>query len=223
MDLIKCPRCGEMYSASYRTCPFCEEERVEKTKKAATRRSGHRVSEKKRTYSARGPIILVLLLVLLILSWYLFGEGLTNKLRGEADEPDGPQQDITDPNDPVDPIEPTDPDEPTPPVVDDPEPDEPGQDDPPESVDPANLSMKTNVGSLQKDPGSGNYDCTIKMTDAVRLIVEGTDAEVSWSSADVSVVTVSAEGKLTPLKEGMTTVTASVGGATVACIVRVKG
>ena len=26
MKLIKCPKCGEMYSDSYRTCPFCQED-----------------------------------------------------------------------------------------------------------------------------------------------------------------------------------------------------
>ena len=27
MSLIKCPKCGEMFSDSYKTCPFCEEDR----------------------------------------------------------------------------------------------------------------------------------------------------------------------------------------------------
>ena len=26
MKLIKCPKCGEMYSGSYKTCPFCQED-----------------------------------------------------------------------------------------------------------------------------------------------------------------------------------------------------
>ena len=26
MSLIKCRRCGEMFSDSYKTCPFCEED-----------------------------------------------------------------------------------------------------------------------------------------------------------------------------------------------------
>ena len=42
MSLIKCPKCGEMFSDSYKTCPFCEEDeayyggRVKKTRKAVT-------------------------------------------------------------------------------------------------------------------------------------------------------------------------------------------
>ena len=26
MSLIKCKKCGEMFSDSYKTCPFCEED-----------------------------------------------------------------------------------------------------------------------------------------------------------------------------------------------------
>ena len=69
---------------------------------------------------------------------------------------------------------------------------------------------------------NGRYDCTIKASESIKLIVKGTDAAVSWSSADSSIVTVGADGLLKPAKVGTTTVTASVGGATLECIVRVK-
>lgn len=212
MDLIKCPICGEMYSPSYRHCPFCEEE--DRPRKAARR--GHHVSEKKRTHSARGPITAVLLVVLVVMSWYLFGDRFMEKVkenrRNEVETVDPAPIDPA-PVDPT-PIDPT-PDEPAPPVVEpEPEPATP-------TVDPASLSMKTNVGSLQKDV-NGRYDCTIKASESIKLIVKGTDAAVSWSSADSSIVTVGADGLLKPAKVGTTTVTASVGGATLECIVRVK-
>ena len=35
MKLIKCPKCGEMYSDSYRTCPFCQEDEALKGRAAA--------------------------------------------------------------------------------------------------------------------------------------------------------------------------------------------
>ena len=227
MDLIKCPICGEMYSPSYRHCPFCEEE--DRPRKAARR--GHHVSEKKRTHSARGPITAVLLVVLVVMSWYLFGDRFMEKVkenrRNEVETVDPAPIDPTpvdptpvDPT-PVDPapVDPTPddptPDEPAPPVVEpEPEPATP-------TVDTASLSMKTNVGSLQKDV-NGRYDCTIKASESIKLIVKGTDAAVSWSSADSSIVTVGADGLLKPAKVGTTTVTASVGGATLECIVRVK-
>ena len=226
MDLIKCPICGEMYSPSYRHCPFCEEE--DRPRKAARR--GHHVSEKKRTHSARGPIAAVLLVVLVVMSWYLFGDRFMEKVkenrRNEVETVDPAPIDPApiDPA-PVDPtpVDPTPadptPDDPTPPVVE--EPDTPPVTEPTPTVDPASLSMKTNVGSLQKDV-NGRYDCTIKASESIKLIVKGTDAAVSWSSADSSIVTVGADGLLKPAKVGTTTVTASVGGATLECIVRVK-
>ena len=113
-------------------------------------------------------------------------------------------------------------DAPTPPSLDDPE--DP-QDTTPSTttVDASSLTLKTNVGSLNKDAGTGKYDCTIKTSESVRLILQGTDAQVTWSSGDESVVTVASDGTLKPLKVGMTTVTAKVGNAAVECIIRVKG
>ena len=65
MDLIKCPVCGEKYSSSYRRCPFCEEEDRPR-KVSGKRRGGHHVAERKHTHSARGPLIAVLLVVLVV-------------------------------------------------------------------------------------------------------------------------------------------------------------
>ena len=117
---------------------------------------------------------------------------------------------------PVDPTpdDPT-PDEPAPPVVEDPEPATP-------TVDPSALTVGTNVGTTLKKDDSGRFDCTIRMSDSIQLILRGTDAAATWSSEDTSVVTVSADGKLKPVKAGTANVTASVGGATVRCVVRIN-
>ena len=80
MDLIKCPVCGEKYSSSYRRCPFCEEEDRPR-KVSGKRRGGHHVAERKHTHSARGPLIAVLLVVLVIFSWYLFGGKFMEKIQ----------------------------------------------------------------------------------------------------------------------------------------------
>ena len=226
MDLIKCPICGEEYSSSYRRCPFCEEEDRPR-KVSGKRRGGHHVAERKHTHSARGPLIAVLLVVLAVFSWYLFGgkfmekiqEDRANDVENVDPAPVDPVQD--DPSDtPIDPIETPDdpavtPDEPAPPVVEDPEPTTP-------TVDPSALSVGTNVGTTLKKDDSGRFDCTIRMSDSIQLILRGTDAAATWSSEDTSVVTVSADGKLKPVKAGTANVTASVGGATVRCVVRIN-
>ncbi len=236
MDLIKCPYCGEEYSPSYRNCPFCEEEGYSRR---TPKHSSRHVSEKKHTHSARGPLAVVLVVVLAVFSWYLFGGKLMEKLRVD-DVPPTEQGDPQTPSDPI--IVPDEPDVPDDGSADDPAPpddggtdeptvpDEPDDPAPPEvsvdptpAVDPAKLSMKTNVGSLSKAPGTDSYDCSITTADTyIKLIVQGTDAQVSWSSANTSVVTVAADGTLKPLKAGTTTVTASVGGATLECIVRIR-
>ena len=231
MDLIKCPVCGEKYSSSYRRCPFCEEEDRPR-KVSGKRRGGHHVAERKHTHSARGPLIAVLLVVLVVFSWYLFGgkfmekiqEDRANDVENVDPAPVDPVQDdpaTDDPSDtPVDPIETPDdpavtPDDPTPPTVEDPEPATP-------TVDPSALTVGTNVGTTLKKDDSGRFDCTIGMNDSIQLILRGTDAAVTWSSEDTSVVTVSADGKLKPVKAGTANVTASVGGTTVRCVVRIN-
>ena len=205
MDLIKCPVCGEKYSSSYRRCPFCEEEDRPR-KVSGKRRGGHHVAERKHTHSARGPLIAVLLVVLVIFSWYLFGGKFMEKI----------QEDRANDVENVDPapVDPT-PDDPTPPVVEEPEPTTP-------TVDPSALTVGTNVGTTLKKDDSGRFDCTIRMSDSIQLILRGTDAAATWSSEDTSVVTVSADGKLKPVKAGTANVTASVGGATVRCVVRIN-
>lgn len=205
MDLIKCPVCGEKYSSSYRRCPFCEEEDRPR-KVSGKRRGGHHVAERKHTHSARGPLIAVLLVVLAVFSWYLFGDKFMEKI----------QEDRANDVENVDPapVDPT-PDEPAPPVVEDQEPATP-------TVDPSALTVGTNVGTTLKKDDSGRFDCTIRMSDSIQLILRGTDAAATWSSEDTSVVTVSADGKLKPVKAGTANVTASVGGATVRCVVRIN-
>ena len=90
------------------------------------------------------------------------------------------------------------------------------------TVDPSALTVGTNVGTTLKKDDSGRFDCTIRMSDSIQLILRGTDAAATWSSEDTSVVTVSADGKLKPVKAGTANVTASVGGTTVRCVVRIN-
>ena len=65
MNLLKCPRCGEEYSPSYRRCPFCEEgDHPRKIKYNSSKQSGgRRVSDKKQTQSVRGAMAAVLVVV----------------------------------------------------------------------------------------------------------------------------------------------------------------
>lgn len=71
MKLIKCPKCGEMYSDSYRTCPFCQEDEALKGRSAAPRR---KVTRRRRAPSILGPaMVLVVVLAAVLVGVLLFG------------------------------------------------------------------------------------------------------------------------------------------------------
>ena len=80
MKLIKCPKCGEMYSDSYRTCPFCQEDEALKGRAAAPRR---KVTRRRRAPSILGPaMVLVVVLAAVLVGVLLFGG------KGNAEKPD---------------------------------------------------------------------------------------------------------------------------------------
>lgn len=203
MDLIKCPRCGEQYSPSYRRCPFCEEDGNPNKMRYDNRRGRH-VSEKKKTHSARGALIVILAFVLLLLTWYLFGEKIVERFTPEDTQQGEVLPPVNDPPQveaPVDPV--TDPSIGDAPVIDAPEP-------PVQSYDVSNAALS-------------NVDFTASVGESVQLRVTGTDAPVTWSSDDSAVATVSEEGLVKGVASGMTNVRAKVGDRELSCIVRVSG
>lgn len=243
MDLIKCPRCGEEYSPSYRKCPFCEEgDHPRKIGKHNTGsgKTGRRVSDKKQTHSARGAMAAVLVVALLLLSWSLFGDKIVAKLGPSADDSNpGVQDDANKPGDGTadntneggDSADPNAGDVPDPNGPDgetgDPNAQTPADNTTPTTpttptVDASALSVKTNVGTTLPKDVNGNFDCTIKASESIRLSVSGTDAAAAWAVADASILSVSADGTISPIKAGITTVTATVGGAVLNITVRIK-
>ena len=167
--------------------------------------------------------------MLALLTWYLFGEQLLERFAKNDDS----ELSVVDtvPEDPVvdDPFydpnagetgESTlpDPNAGEPPVVEDPVIDQPVS----QTVDPSQLAIRTNVsGTLQKTP-EGQFDCTVRLGESIRLIVTGTDAGVTWTTKNAAIATISADGTVTPVSEGMTTATATVGGTTLSCILRIR-
>ena len=106
-----------------------------------------------------------------------------------------------------------------PPVVDE----QPVIDQPVEpTVDPSQLAIKTNVSGTLPQGADGRYDCTVKLSESIRLIVTGTDASVTWATENAGIATISADGLITPVSAGITTATATVGGTTLSCILRIR-
>lgn len=98
MSLLKCPKCGEMFSDSYKTCPFCEEDEAFANGGKKPVNPGRRVHRQKSP-SILGPtLVLVLVLVAGVLLYTLIGSGKTGNDR--PDPPKNPTEDV-DPNTPA--------------------------------------------------------------------------------------------------------------------------
>ena len=204
MDFEKCPRCGEEYSSSYRRCPFCEEEdRPRKVKNKM--KSGRRVTEKKKTYSGRGALIIILLLVLALLTWVLFGDKIVARF-AKPDEPEYPVEDVTPPTE----------------VNDDPFYDPSVGDGTGDGIDPGAeppaVSENTDVSNAELS----SEDFTLLVGENTQLKVTGTDASATWSSKDPTVAVVGSSGLVTAINPGTTTITVMVGDKTLEAVARVK-
>ncbi|MGM9662486.1 MAG: Ig-like domain-containing protein [Oscillospiraceae bacterium] len=70
MSMYKCPVCGELFSTSYKKCPFCEEDDLMRDRR---KRSNHRQNGRRRRNEPRavGPILIVVFLLLVALVVYL--------------------------------------------------------------------------------------------------------------------------------------------------------
>lgn len=100
MSLLKCPKCGEMFSDSYKTCPFCEEDEAFANGGRKPVNPGRRVHRQKSP-SILGPtLVLVLVLVAGVLLYTLIGSGKSGDDR--PDPPKNPTEDV-DPNQPATP------------------------------------------------------------------------------------------------------------------------
>ena len=85
MSLIKCPKCGEMFSDSYKTCPFCEEDEAYYSGKVR-KHKGRRAAESRRRKapSVLGPVaVIVLILLAALVVWLIFGDQIKEAITGE--------------------------------------------------------------------------------------------------------------------------------------------
>ena len=100
MSLIKCPKCGEMFSDSYKTCPFCEEDEAYysgKLRKSRGRRAAE--SRRRKAPSVLGPVaVIVLILLAALVVWLIFGDQIKEAITGEKP----PVTDVDKPDDTID-------------------------------------------------------------------------------------------------------------------------
>lgn len=93
MRLLKCPKCGEMFSDTYKTCPFCQEdEELHSGKPVKT--GGRRVGgAKARPKVGGGVVVACLVLVLGLVACTIFGSQFTELFTG--DKTDTPVRALT--------------------------------------------------------------------------------------------------------------------------------
>lgn len=97
MSLLKCPKCGEMFSDSYKTCPFCQEDEEFYSGKKP-RNPGRRV-ERQKSPSILGP---AMVLIVLLLVGFLTVTFLGDTVKSWFDRPAQEQPVDPDDKDPVD-------------------------------------------------------------------------------------------------------------------------
>ena len=250
MRLLKCPKCGEMFSDTYKTCPFCQEdEELHSGKPVKT--GGRRVGgAKARPKVGGGVVVACLVLVLGLVACTIFGSQFTELFTGgKADTPvqaltiSQRNADLTvgstvkltasggesivsfsSSNEAVATV---------------------SADGTVKAVGEGSAVVTAKAGDLTascsvavkgteqtKEPEdlsiysvygqSVATDVTIKVGSDALMEVQGTDSAVTWSIADTSIATVDSSGMVTGVAVGETTLTATVDGQTLTCTIRIR-
>lgn len=249
MSLLKCPKCGEMFSDSYKTCPFCEEDEAFANGGKKPVNPGRRVHRQKSP-SILGPtLVLVLVLVAGVLLYTLIGSG-----KPGDDQPDPPNTPTvtltldqtaleltvggtgkltatgaegitwTFSNAGVAAV---------------------GEDGTvtavaagtatisasAEGADPVTCTVTVKeapkkdlvLRSIYNSKGVAQTEFSMSVGDpVVPMTVDGTDSPVQWSTEDSSIATINSDGEVTAVKSGKTMVVAVVDGQTLKCEVLVN-
>lgn len=252
MRLLKCPKCGEMFSDTYKTCPFCqedEERHSSKPVKSAGRRTGGGRAKPK---VGGGVVIVCLVLVLGLAAYTIFGNQITAFFTGEKDAPTPEPAVLTMNKTSVEltvgssfALTVSGADK----VVFS------SSDEAVATVSANGTVQAVSTGSAvitasaadttatcrvavtaavdQPDTPSdlaiysvnGNSvvtDVTVEAGEEALMEVQGTDSAVTWSIADSSIATVDSSGMVKGVASGKTDLTATVDGQTLTCIVRVN-
>lgn len=258
MRLLKCPKCGEMFSDTYKTCPFCQEDEERHSSKPV-KSAGHRTGGGRAKPKVGGGVVIVCLVLVLGLAAYtIFGNQITAFFTGEKDAPTPEPAVLTMNKTSVeltvgssfaltvsgaDKVAFSSSDEAVATVsangtvqavstgsavitasaadttatcrvavtaaVDQP-------------TDPVTPDVPSDLAIYSAYSKSVVDDVTIEAGKEALMKVQGTDSAVTWSIADSSVATVDSSGMVKGVASGVTTLTATVDGQTLTCIVRVN-
>ena len=212
MAMKTCPVCGEKYSDTYRSCPFCEEEKNFRRGKGPKRKGGHRVRQ--GGPSLLSPVLVIaILLMAALLIYLLFGKAIGEKL-GWGQDPAG-----SEPSGAVS-----------------------SQGSSGASSSGASGSGASSSGEepvVDPEPAGLTYEAALALPDGltlsktdystnvgdpdVTLSVSGGSGSYTWLSENDAIATVSESGKVTAVANGTVNILVTDGNQKAVCIVRVKG
>ena len=202
MAMKKCPVCGEKYSDTYRSCPFCEEEKNFRRGRGTKRKGGHRVRQ--GGPSLLSPVLVIAILLMAVLLIYLlFGKAIGEKLGWGQDpagsEPSGAVSSQGSSGASSSGEEP---------VVD---------------PEPAGLTYEAAL-ALPDGLTLSKTDYSTNVGDPdVTLSVSGGSGSYTWLSENDAIATVSESGTVTAVANGTVNILVTDGNQKAVCIVRVKG
>ena len=242
MAMKRCPVCGERYSDTYRYCPFCEEEDLDREEEVrrAPPRSGRRVGVGRgRQPNLVTPTLVVLIFFMAALLVYLlWGDKIADKFGKDKELDDKPG--VEDPVTPAPPVQ-KDPVAQDPvaqdPTVTDPDTQEPGGDmpDEPNTTTPPDTATQpadptSSYEAANALPGGLTYtnirgdDFTRSISEGVyQLKVSGGNGTYTWMSEDPGIASVDSNGNVTPISAGITHILVTDGTRKAVCIIRVTG
>ena len=202
MAMKKCPVCGEKYSDTYRSCPFCEEEKNFRRGKSPKRKGGHRVSQGGPSLLSPMLVIAIVLMAALLI-YLLFGKAIGEKL-GWGQNPAGSEN---------------------PGIVS-----SQGSsgasssgEEPVVDPEPAGLTYEAAL-ALPDGLTLSKTDYSTNVGDPdVTLSVSGGSGSYTWLSENDAIATVSESGKVTAVANGTVNILVTDGNQKAVCIVRVKG
>lgn len=202
MAMKTCPVCGEKYSDTYRSCPFCEEEKNFRRGKGPKRKGGHRVRQGGPSLLSPMLVIAILLMAVLLI-YLLFGKAIGEKLGWGQDpagsEPSGAVSSQGSSGASSSGEEP---------VVD---------------PEPAGLTYEAAL-ALPDGLTLSKTDYSTNVGDPdVTLSVSGGSGSYTWLSENDAIATVSESGTVTAVANGTVNILVTDGNQKAVCIVRVKG
>ena len=220
MAMIRCPKCGEKYSDTYRECPFCEEEEAlldgEEIRRSPRR--GRRAAHSRQFNLITPTLIVLILLMAGLLIYLLYGDKLAEKFGG-GKTPVTPVEDVTPGTMPEEP-DVQEPDDPSGIMPE--EPDTPPQDEPEQPAEQEPSDYET-AAKLPNGLSLSTTDFTLKsLGESHTIRVSGGSSTYQWMSEDDGIASVDQNGKVVAVSNGTVNVLVTDGSKKAVCIVRVN-